>query len=56
MQQIDLATRMMQDQISRLSDGDYEQSMAIKLFLDCIDRVQQRHQLHLSRSESSPCR
>ena len=38
-QQIDLATRMMLDQISRLPDGDYEQSMAIQLFLDCIDRA-----------------
>ena len=36
-QQVDLSTRMMLDQISRLSDGDYEQSMAIQLFLDCID-------------------
>ena len=38
-QQIDLATRMMLDQISRLSDGDYEQSTAIQLFLDCIARA-----------------
>ena len=37
--QIDLATRTMLDQISGLSDGDYEQSMAIQLFLDCIDRA-----------------
>ena len=37
--QIDLATRMMLDPISRMSDGDYEQSMAIQLFLDCIDRA-----------------
>ena len=37
-QQIDLATRMMLDQISRLSDEDYEQSMMVQLFLDCIDR------------------
>ena len=29
----------MLDQISRLSDGDCEQSMAIQLFLDCIDRA-----------------
>ena len=35
---IDLPTRMMLDQISRLSDRDYEQAMAIQLFLDCIDR------------------
>ena len=38
-QQIDLATRMMLDQISRLSDGDYEQSTAIQHFLDCVDRA-----------------
>ena len=38
-QQIDLATRMMLDQISTSSDGDYEQSMAIQFFLDCIDRA-----------------
>ena len=38
-QRVDLATRTMLDQISRLSDGDYEQSMAIQLFLDCINRA-----------------
>ena len=38
-QQIDPATRMMLDQVSRLSDGDYEQSMAIQLVLDCVDRA-----------------
>ena len=38
-QRLDLATRMMLDQMSRLSNGDYEQSMAIQLFLDCIDRA-----------------
>ena len=37
--QIDLATRMMLEQISRLSDGDYEQSMMVQLFLDCVDRA-----------------
>ena len=36
-QQIDLATRMMLEQVSRLSDGDYEQSMMVQLFMDCID-------------------
>ena len=30
---------MMLDQISRLSDGDHEQSIAIQVFLDCIDRA-----------------
>ena len=38
-QQIDLASRMMLDQISRLSDGDHEQSTSIQLFLDCVDRA-----------------
>ena len=38
-QQIDLATRMMLEQVSRLSDGDYEQSMMVQLFLDCVDRA-----------------
>ena len=38
-QQIDLATRMMQDKISRLPDGDYEQSLTVQLFLDCVDRA-----------------
>ena len=38
-QQIDLATRMMLEQVSRLSDGDYEQSMAIQLFLDSALRL-----------------
>ena len=26
-------------QVSRLSDGDYEQSMMVQLFLDCVDRT-----------------
>ena len=38
-QQIDLATRMTLEQISRLLDGDYEQSMMFQLFLDCVDRA-----------------
>ena len=38
-QQIDLATRVMLDQVSRVSDGDYEQSMMVQLFLDCVDRA-----------------
>ena len=38
-QHIDLATRMMLDQVSRLSDGDYGQSMVIQLFLDCVYRA-----------------
>ena len=38
-QQIDLATRMMLEQVSRLSDEDYEQSVVVQLFLGCVDRV-----------------
>ena len=38
-QQSDLATRMMPEQVSCLSDGDYEQSMTVQLFLDCVDRA-----------------
>ena len=38
-QQIDLATRMMLEQVSRLSDGDCEQSVTVALFLDCVDRA-----------------
>ena len=38
-QQIDLATRMMLEQVLRLSDGDHEQSMMVQLFLDCVDRA-----------------
>ena len=38
-QQIDLATRLMLEQVSRLSDGDYEQSVMVQFFLDCIDRA-----------------
>ena len=37
--QLDLATRMMLEQFSRLSDGDYEQSAMVELFLDCVHRV-----------------
>ena len=29
----------MLEQISRLSNGDYEQSMMVQLFLDCVDRA-----------------
>ena len=51
-QQIDLATRMMLGQVSRLSDGGYEQSMTVQLFLDCVDRATAPH---VFRFESSPC-
>ena len=29
----------MLDEVSRLSDRDYEQSVMVQLFLDCIDRA-----------------
>ena len=29
----------MLEQVSRLSDGDYEQSAMVQLFLDCVDRA-----------------
>ena len=29
----------MQEEVSRLPDGDYEQSMMFQLFLDCVDRA-----------------
>ena len=38
-QQIDLATRLMLEQVLRLSDGNYDQSMMVQLFLDCVDRA-----------------
>ena len=30
---------MMLEHVSRLSDGEYEQSMTVQLFLDCVDRA-----------------
>ena len=38
-QQVDLATRMMLEQVSRMPDGDYEQSMMVQLFLNFVDRA-----------------
>ena len=38
-QQIDLATRMMLEQVSRLSDGDCGQSMVVQLFHESVDRA-----------------
>ena len=38
-QQLDLATRLMLGQVSRLSDGDHDQSVMVQLFLDCVDRT-----------------
>ena len=38
-QQVDLATRLMLKQVSRLLDGDYDQSAMVQLFLDCVDRT-----------------
>ena len=37
-QPIDLVTRLM-EQVSRLSDGDYHQSVMVQFFLDCVDRT-----------------
>ena len=37
--QLDLATRLMLEQVSRLSDRDFEQSAMVQLFLDCVDRA-----------------
>ena len=37
--QFDLATRMMLEQASLSSNGDYEQSTILQLSLDCIDRA-----------------
>ena len=34
---LDIATRMMLEQVSRLSDGNYDQSAMVQLFLDCVD-------------------
>ena len=53
-QQIDFAARMMLEQVSRLSDGDYEQSMMVHFpWIALI--VQLRHVPHLFRFENSPC-
>ena len=38
-QPIDLATRLMLEQVSRLSDEDYDQSVMVQLFLDYVDRT-----------------
>ena len=35
--QLDLATTLMLEQVSRLSDGDYEQSAMVQLFLDRLE-------------------
>ena len=40
--QLDLATRMMLEQASRLSDGDDERAAMVQIFLDC-DRVTETH-------------
>ena len=37
--QLHLATKLMLEQVSRLSDDDYEQSAMVQLFLDCADRA-----------------
>ena len=38
-QQVDLATKIMLEQVSRMPDGDYDQSMMVQLCLDCVDRA-----------------
>ena len=30
---------MILEQVSQLSDGDYEQSIVVQLFVDCVDRA-----------------
>ena len=52
--QLDLATRMMLEQVSRLSDGDYEQSAIVQLSWIALT-AQLSHPLHSFRSESDPC-
>ena len=37
--QLDLATRLMLEQVSRFADGDDEQTAMVQLFLDCVDRA-----------------
>ena len=37
--QLVLATRLMLEQVSRLSGWDHEQSAMVQLFLDCVDRA-----------------
>ena len=37
--QLDFATRLMLEQVSRLSDGNCEQSAVVPFFLDCVERA-----------------
>ena len=37
--QLDIAERMMLEQVSLLSNGDYKQSTMLQLHLDCVDRA-----------------
>ena len=53
--QLDLATRLMLEQISRLSDVDFEQSAMLQLFLDCVDRATVPSTALVSFHESNPC-
>ena len=48
--QLDLATRMMLEQVSRLSDGDDERAAMVQFFLDC-DRVTETPTAFLSFRE-----
>ena len=52
--QLGCATRMMLEQVSRLPDENYEQSMMFQFFLDCV-AAQASHPLRSSRSERDPC-
>ena len=49
--QLAFAARMMLEQVSRLSEGDYTQSTMLQLSLDCVDRATE----HSSQSVSDPC-
>ena len=37
--QLDLATRLMLEHVSRLSEGNYEQPAMVQLFLDCVNSI-----------------
>ena len=52
--QLDFATWLMMEQISRLSDEDDEQSAIVPLFLIALT-AQPSHQLHSFRCGNNPC-
>ena len=43
----------MLEQVSRLSDGDYEQSLTFQNFLDCVDRATEPSSAFLAFREQS---